>query len=401
MGRVEHIISVFVASPSDVADERNRLEQAIAELNASWSKELGVRLELVRWETHAYPGFGTDAQDVVNQAIPTDYDIFVGIMWCRFGTRTARAGSGTEEEFIRAKTKHDSDPASMKLMMYFKTAPISPRDMDPKQLEAVESFRQSLGEQGALWWDFNDSDEFEKLVRIHLTRQVQAWKYAIQEDQATPSRLAGADVAIGGETEQLPEEDELGLFDLADIYESRFAQLTEIAERITEATEEIGLEIQKRADELNAIAHGPRDSLFRAKVKKIIGKSASDMNQYANRIEAEVPLFRDALNEGMEKLITTVELSVKHGMQEKKEDVEEAIRQSHHLQDTIRISSESIRTFRRSADDLPPMTQELNRAKRRIVKSLDELLSVFGKAMNLVHEAEISITKLLEKKNGD
>jgi hypothetical protein len=47
------------------------------------------------------------------------------------------------------------------------------------------------------------------------------------------------------------------------------------------------------------------------------------------------------------------------------------------------------------------MTQELNRAKRRIVKSLDELLSVFGKAMNLVHEAEISITKLLEKKNGD
>jgi hypothetical protein len=97
--RQEHVFSLFVASPGDVADERNRLEEIIRELNITWSRELGIRLELVRWETHAYPGISQDAQAVINEQIPADYDLFIGLMWCRYGTPTGRAGSGTIEEF--------------------------------------------------------------------------------------------------------------------------------------------------------------------------------------------------------------------------------------------------------------------------------------------------------------
>ena len=58
-------------------------------------------LEAVRWESHCNPGVGSNVQSVINEQIgPTD--IYVGIMWKRFGTPTGRAGSGTEEEFKAA-----------------------------------------------------------------------------------------------------------------------------------------------------------------------------------------------------------------------------------------------------------------------------------------------------------
>jgi hypothetical protein len=126
MPRHEKVLSVFVASPSDVTDERTKLEEVVNELNITWSREFGVRLELVRWETHSFPSKGADAQDVINTQIPEDYDIFIGIMWCRFGTPTKRAESGTLEEFLRAKARHDENPSSVDIMIYFKDESVSP-----------------------------------------------------------------------------------------------------------------------------------------------------------------------------------------------------------------------------------------------------------------------------------
>jgi len=176
MVRQEHVLSVFLASPSDVTDERTRVEEVIDELNITWSRDLGVRLELVRWETHAHPGFAADAQAVINKQLSNDFDIFIGVMWCRFGTPTTHAGSGTVEEFQRAKIRHDADPRSVALMVYFKDQAIPPSKMDLDQLGAVLKFRDSLGRGGGLYWTFRDTGEFEQLIRLHLTRCIQEWR---------------------------------------------------------------------------------------------------------------------------------------------------------------------------------------------------------------------------------
>lgn len=112
MAKQVSVLSVFVASPEDVADERECLEGVIRELNLQWTSRC-VRLELVRWETHAYPGVGSDPQEVINEQIGDDYDIFLGLLWKRFGTATPRAGSGTEEEFNRAFARHGKDSKSL------------------------------------------------------------------------------------------------------------------------------------------------------------------------------------------------------------------------------------------------------------------------------------------------
>ena len=110
MPTTEKLLRVFVSSPGDVAIEREVLVAAITELNNTWAAHLGLRLEPVLWETHCRPAAGADLQQVINQQLPKDCDIFVGIMWKRFGSATPRFGSGTEEEFEAAYSRHKRFP---------------------------------------------------------------------------------------------------------------------------------------------------------------------------------------------------------------------------------------------------------------------------------------------------
>ena len=90
-------VRVFIASPGDVQKERDSLPAVIEELSRTTGRNLGFVIELVRWEIHCYPAMGRP-QGVINEQIG-DYDIFIGVMWKRFGTPTGKADSGTEEEF--------------------------------------------------------------------------------------------------------------------------------------------------------------------------------------------------------------------------------------------------------------------------------------------------------------
>ena len=97
MPRTVTQIRVFVASPGDVPDERDALDEVVDDLRHSFD-DLDVRL--LRWERDTYPAMGRP-QGVVNDQVG-EFDVFVGVMWKRFGTRTGEADSGTEEEFNRA-----------------------------------------------------------------------------------------------------------------------------------------------------------------------------------------------------------------------------------------------------------------------------------------------------------
>ncbi len=68
------------------------------------------------------PGIAEDAQAVVNPQIGP-YDLFIGILWNRFGTPTGRAESGTREEFDQAYARWQRDPGSLEIWMYFSEQP--------------------------------------------------------------------------------------------------------------------------------------------------------------------------------------------------------------------------------------------------------------------------------------
>jgi len=162
---------VFVASPGDVSEERDALAKLVRDLNLTIhavAPEKGIALELVRWETHAFPAPGRP-QSVINEEIGK-YDIFVGIMWTRFGTPSGVAESGTEEEYNLAyeSWRRHGKPH---IMFYFCQAPSPPpaSDAAARQLLRVVRFRERLSEK-ALVWVYQNHSDFVDTVLPHLLR---------------------------------------------------------------------------------------------------------------------------------------------------------------------------------------------------------------------------------------
>jgi|WetSurMetagenome_2_1015567.scaffolds.fasta_scaffold115117_1 hypothetical protein len=171
-------IKIFIASPSDVGEERDIVSDVVVpELRRIISNspfltnDSTLEIEAIRWETHAWPDVGADSQDVINKEI-SDFDILVGIMWKRFGTPTKRSTSGTGEEFQKAYDyfKKFNKP---KIMFYFRTTPFFMRTTSEiSQFNKVTKFRQKLEKLGVLYWEYENPLKFERNVREHLIRQI-------------------------------------------------------------------------------------------------------------------------------------------------------------------------------------------------------------------------------------
>ena len=146
------------------------MERVVSSLNRTIGDSESVLIDLIRWETHAWPGFGSDAQDVINREIEPG-DVFVGVLWRRIGSPTQRAISGTVEEFERAHELwlRTGRPT---MMLYFSTTPFYPSHEDLTQFRSVLDFKDRLREKGALYWEYDGADEFEEEVRTHLYKEV-------------------------------------------------------------------------------------------------------------------------------------------------------------------------------------------------------------------------------------
>ena len=163
------ICRLFLASPNDTIPERKIVKGIVEELNDTLCKALNLTVELISWENATYPGVGQYAQQVINEQIGDDYDLFVGIMWKKFGTKTLTADSGTEEEYNRAIENYKSGRCR-NVMFYFSTEKFS-MDDDLEQISKVKAFKSKISAvDGAYYAQFASKKEFTKDFRRHLSQ---------------------------------------------------------------------------------------------------------------------------------------------------------------------------------------------------------------------------------------
>lgn len=164
-------LRVFLASPGDVSEERERVAEVIDEINRLHGEDEGFHLNLIRWETDSRPQLGRP-QGVLNEQLrPEDTDIFIGIMWKRFGQPTKKAGSGTEEEFQRAYDAYQSGDGPEILFFFCDRA--VPTSTDTQQLQKVQSFREKFQRLG-LYQTYETVDDFKAKLRQALVRTVRS-----------------------------------------------------------------------------------------------------------------------------------------------------------------------------------------------------------------------------------
>jgi len=163
------ILNVMIASPSDVAEERQLIRDALYEWNAIHSKQFGAILNPVGWETHVAPEMGGRPQEIINKRILEDSDILLGIFWTRLGTETGEYVSGTVEEI----SKHIK---SQKLTsIYICDKPIPPSQIT-EQYQKLQVQIKEWMPSGILNF-YNDLSNFKQKIRDHLTLHVQENEY--------------------------------------------------------------------------------------------------------------------------------------------------------------------------------------------------------------------------------
>jgi len=233
---------IFLASPSDLYNEREAVSEVVSELNLTYGNPNNIVIELLKWETNSAPAISKiSLQDIVNNDIP-EYDLFIGILWMKFGTPTKEFGSGTEEEFNIAHKKFLTGNKSLQILFYFKNSPPHSLDsINTQQLEKVMSFKSSLGEKNVMYWDFNAIEELQKFLRIHVPSRINE---LIKNPSITIEPSSSENKKEEIQIQQY--EEEFGVLDYEEIIQESFDASTEALQRITTAMEWIGNEMTKK-----------------------------------------------------------------------------------------------------------------------------------------------------------
>ncbi len=299
-------LKVFVGSPSDVNDERVILEKVINELNKLPGGKLGIRLELVKWETDTYPSIGDDAQSVINEQIGDDYDIFIGVLWHRFGTPTKKAESGTAEEFSRAYERAKEQSISIKSNGLLYMTPVSLNELEEvEQYGKVISFRKELGERGVYYWTYKETQEFTSLVRLHLARVMEEFgtKWGQKSDvEVEANELVKTEVVaestsnqfIAAEIEAATEEE--GFLDLIISSVENMELSSESLNRLSEMTTELNGKTEEGTVELTNLSQPVNPT----EAKRIINRQADNWEDYAKRAEAELLIFTEKFHSSID-----------------------------------------------------------------------------------------------------
>lgn len=196
------VIEVMIASPSDVAEERQIVREVLHEWNALHARERGVVLMPAGWETHSAPDLGGRAQDLINKRVLAHCDVLVGIFWTRVGSPTGSAVSGSVEE-IEEHLK-----LGRPVMLYFSDAPVKPDSVDPAQYGKLVALKEWAKERGLVAF-YESAGDFRERLRRDLSlnlRDNPHLRSLVDAEEDSPDFVATFEAALAREPAPLSEE---------------------------------------------------------------------------------------------------------------------------------------------------------------------------------------------------
>jgi hypothetical protein len=162
------VLNLFLASPSDLTDERQVAREIVDEINR-YVRGLNWHVELLGWED-TLPGFSRP-QELINRDVDS-CDLFIGMLWRRWGQPTGQYDSGFEEEFERARQRR-SQAGGPEIWLCFKQVDPDLLKDPGDQLRKVIAFRRSLEQSKELLFkEFQDADKWKELLREWLLKYV-------------------------------------------------------------------------------------------------------------------------------------------------------------------------------------------------------------------------------------
>lgn len=384
---------IFIASPSDLAEERAAINEVIAELNLTYGSRNNLYLELLKWENNSAPGISEiSVQDIINNDIP-EYDIFIGFLWMRFGTSTNNYGSGTEEEFNIAYQKFKQNNKSIQILFYFKNAvPQSLDEIDAVQLSKIREFKNKLGEKNTYYWEFTEREELEKFLRLHIPTRIDQLKAIPEENKAIIEVQNISTLPEIVENIEIVEAEELGIIDLEEYIEEYFQKSRYSLERISEAISWIGEQMTKKTKEIDrAIANNHNQPISIKVQRNIYARTAEAMNDFANRIEPEIPIYIENFEEGIDCLSKLINIYITDHDNRYQTQLEELDESLAGMLEQIAGSLEITKGFTSTIDTMPKVSKDLNNARRNVTLKLSDFIRKMEVSLSIAGEVHKNI----------
>lgn len=399
-------LSIFVSCPDNLGAERDIVCSALPEINRILEASYGVTLDILDWRG-LVPGVGVNAQDVVNSQVDNSYDIYLGILGSRFGTSTASAGSGTEEEFDHAYQSYVLNPSKVRILFYFKDSlQQGVQTLDLDQLRRVHDFRAKLKNAGVLYAQFANSDEFLKLVKEHLINLItkqwdkNKWRVLSQAIAPVTSTLPEALTVLGEERIEPIEDptgdasDQMPGLDALILSTENLNLAAGAGVRIGKLVDGMGASMQKATQETQASLAGSAP-LSPQRMKVLINTFAKDLHEFALQLRGEVAAFRSAVDTGLGAFERVIDFQMSELHTELIASKEAYGELSKHS-GGIRASRDLIQQFRDQIGTLPDYTSALRRSKREVAASLDE----FQAAVTIMLDRMAGIEQKLDTRDS-
>jgi hypothetical protein len=172
-------INIFISCPGDVEYEKQMVKDVCREIYESTGKRYKINLIPRDWKEFAVFSYVERPQHSINNMVG-DYDVFIGILWKRFGTPTGKINPNTGREY-ESGTEEEMDEACIRwkekqlplINFYFKLKSDSiPELSEIEQITKVQKFKQQLQQRNSGINEFQDVDKFKTDIRLFLTKVV-------------------------------------------------------------------------------------------------------------------------------------------------------------------------------------------------------------------------------------
>ena len=185
-------LRIFIASPSDMAPERDRVK-TIASTLKPLADSVGIVLEVIAWSS-VVPDMGRPEQVILDQVKPNSWDVFIGILWHRFGTPPGGKDSVTEREYLSGTEEEFRVAYSLwknhhrpRIMIYRCTRSIPHNVLNPDQYKHVQGFFKQFdaitGEHPGLYQTFSTIKTFEGLLFDNIQKLLLEYGESLKTDE--------------------------------------------------------------------------------------------------------------------------------------------------------------------------------------------------------------------------
>ncbi len=168
-------IKVFISCPGDVDPEKQIARDVCDSISKVYGKSRNIQVKPIDWKKEIIPEItGEGAQSVIDSQLEDyDYDIYIGILWSRFGDKMENGHTPTEWEYDWAFNRMRAS-GKPKIQFYFKTEEFYPRNSyEANQLSDIINFKEERVQPPGYCKEFKKLEDFQREVYEFILNYVE------------------------------------------------------------------------------------------------------------------------------------------------------------------------------------------------------------------------------------